>query len=143
MDAAPIHFQFDQTPSAKLAVETLDELGYTAKLQESGGTSLLHLTLEKGDLTSALEIVQAFGGKWVEYSDSSSETAAYNTAYEIDDVAIPAHVVNEDWPAGYAETESATDDYGAVSTSSPYQEKDGRVDPSGEDYDHFLAGIRL
>jgi hypothetical protein len=136
---APIHFQFDEQSSAKLALDTLEELGYRVKLHQSGEHPILHLILDEGDLTSALEIAQAHGGTLIEHQDAPSEAETFNKAYGIDGIAIPAHVVNEDWPEGYAD--SAV--YNTEQQTSPYQEEDGEMDPSNDDYDHFSAGIRL
>ncbi|WP_248929699.1 hypothetical protein [Paenibacillus hamazuiensis] len=139
MNAAPIHFQFDQAKQAQLALDTLEELGYRADLHEGGGKPIVHLILDECDLTSALEIAQAYGGKLIEHEDAPSEAATYDMAYGLGGIAIPAHVVNEDWPEGYADSEV----YNAAAQTTPYQEEDGRMDPSNDDYDHFSAGIRM
>jgi|GEM_PF-505340 len=143
-----IIFQFQDYKSADLALETLKELGYNAHWADRGEKPELHVHLEGNDITSALEIMQSFGGTLLEKAMADNEYGLMNRGYHLDTIPIPAHTVNEDWPdhyyrqagrteeeAGLAEAESATE--------TEMEEKDEYFDPSGETYDHFSAGIRL
>jgi hypothetical protein len=99
-----IAFQFSDIQSANLAHETLQELGYEPVFDDDGGTRL-HIHVENADLTSALEIAQAFGGDLQEQSTMSE--MPFDEAYQVDGfIAVPAHVVNEDWVEGYADASS-------------------------------------
>jgi hypothetical protein len=140
MNGTPIHFQFGQTESARLALDTLKELGYDASLQQRSAASVIHVVLNQSDLTSALEIAQAYGGMLTEGEDEAPEAETFNQAYSlVDGPTIPAHVVNEDWPESYAAEEQTGSDASMSAGSDPEAE----FDPSGDDYDHFPAGIRL
>jgi len=94
MEAA-IMFEFNDGSSATLASEILQQLGYSPVIHDS---NRVHIHMEGSDLTSALEIAQAYGGQLVEQSEIE-ESIVTNTAYSLDAIAIPAHVVNEDWVA--------------------------------------------
>jgi hypothetical protein len=139
MHGAPIYFQFSEKNAAYQALDTLMELGYHVHMLEngaSGGKPTLQVIVEKGDLTSALEIAQAHGGTVLEEVDSPQEAALYSSAYDLDDGSLmPAHVVTEDLSESYMNG-SADMPYGGDGEA----ERDG---PSSEDYDHFPAGIRL
>lgn len=96
-----ILFQFDDSRQAEMAYETLSDLGYDPVVQRLGDRLALHIHVENNDLTSALEIVQAHGGTLIE-SSKMDVGAMLDTAYGLEGIRIPAHTVNEDWPAGYA-----------------------------------------
>jgi hypothetical protein len=141
MDSAPIFFEFDQEKDALLALDTLEELGYKPLLQQGEASKpLLHIHVDEQDLTSALEIAQAHGGRLVDRKESNvSEADVFAMAYDMEGSAIriPAHIINEDWAEGYAE-------------SKAYQNNDGiptheeaMFDPSADEYDHFPTGIRM
>ncbi|MEB3102279.1 hypothetical protein [Ferviditalea candida] len=101
MDQSAILFQFDDSREAEMAFETLKDLGYEPVLQELADKPSLHIHVENNDLTSALEIAQAHGGTLLETS-KMDVGAMLDTAYGMEGIRIPAHTVNEDWPAGYA-----------------------------------------
>lgn len=94
-------FDFNNDESAALACETLKELGYDTVLHDG---SRMHVHLEGSDLTSALEIAQSHGGQLVEQAQINSETIT-DSAYSLDVIPIPAHIVNEDWSSEFAELE--------------------------------------
>lgn len=99
-----ITFTFADNRSAFQAYDTLAELGYRPVMSDSGGRSLVRVSLEKNDLISALEICHSFGGNLVERrAGEASET--YSAAYALDavDIDIPAHMVNEDFTDEYLE----------------------------------------
>jgi hypothetical protein len=123
MNESPIAFEFSDRRSALYALDTLEELGYQPHLHEQENGYIVHFHVERNDLTSALEIAQAHGGSLMEL-DHQSEQAAYDTAYNMDAIRIPAHIVNEDW----------ADDY-----TSP--EAHITIDPSPESYDHFSGDV--
>jgi hypothetical protein len=118
MEKMPIYFQFTHKKSALQAFDTLQELEYNVEFLEHDHEEhlpTLVLNVNNTDLTSALEIAQAHGGWLVEGKRSVPELEVLTSAYELDYVSIPAHVVND--------------------------EEIG--DPSEGEYDHFPAGIRL
>lgn len=101
MDQSAILFQFDDSHQAGMAYDTLKDLGYDPVIQELEDKPAVHIHVENNDLTSALEIAQAHGGTLIE-SSKMDVGALLDTAYGLDSIRIPAHTVNEDWPAGYA-----------------------------------------
>lgn len=140
MSSAPIYFQFTEKKAALLALDTLQELGFTADLldlRHPDHKPVVQVGVEKGDLTSALEIAQAHGGILLKSEQFGEEPAVYTSAYGLDEVPIPAHLVNEDLPESYMNG-------GAAPASEPAVggQRSG-FDPSEDDYDHFPAGIQL
>lgn len=139
MATAPIYFQFTEKKAALLALDTLQELGFTASLldhRHPDHKPVLQVNVEKGDLTSVLEIAQAHGGTLLKSGQFADEPAVYTSAYDLGAVPIPAHLVNEDLPEAYMS--------GRIPASEPATgvQRSG-LDPSEGDYDHFPAGIRL
>ncbi|MGG1637027.1 hypothetical protein [Paenibacillus sp. NRS-1760] len=128
-------FDFNDAQSAALACETLRELGYETVLHEG---SSMHVHLEGSDLTSALEIAQSHGGQLVEQASIDAD-AVTGTAYSLDAIAIPAHLVNEDW--------AATDGQG--NDAEELHNRDEAADYSEEflpdpgTYDHFSGDVRI
>lgn len=88
-----ILFDFSDVGSAAMARDLLQELGYDPIMH---GEARMHIHVDGEDLTSALEIAQAHGGQLVEQANIAEE-AVTSTAYALDAITIPAHVVNEDW----------------------------------------------
>lgn len=87
-----IIFDFPDGNSTQSAFQLLLELGYDPVRHSH---TRLHIHVEAEDLTSALEIVQAYGGQLVKQEALADQVVA-NTAYGLDDIIIPAHIVNED-----------------------------------------------
>ncbi|TYP71866.1 hypothetical protein [Paenibacillus methanolicus] len=85
-------FQFPDEAMAAMAADTLSELGYEPDV--SGGREV-HIHLHGSDLTSALEIAQSHGGVMCGQS-RLDENAITASAYSLDAITIPAHLVNED-----------------------------------------------
>ncbi|MBB3112999.1 hypothetical protein FHS18_005101 [Paenibacillus phyllosphaerae] len=85
-------FRFPDAPMAALAADTLKDLGYEPDLQ---GEQEVHIHLHGSDLTSALEIAQSHGGVLAGQSPIQ-EGVLTQTAYSLDSIQIPAHLVNED-----------------------------------------------
>lgn len=112
-----IWFQFEDQQSAGFAFDTLQELGYEPTIHPGEQKPTLHIHVDRSDLTSALEIAQAHGGVLIEQSDIE-DGEAFNQAYRLDEVNIPAHVVNEDWPEWYA----GHDAEAGVSAGSDYHD---------------------
>ncbi|WNQ12040.1 hypothetical protein MJA45_02975 [Paenibacillus aurantius] len=149
---APIYFTFPDAPSASQAMDMLLELGYKAR-------PVLRLDLARGDLTSALEIAQAYGGSPFDPREAVGETEAFASAYGLGDgfrvtareagdglrlsaygteegIRIPAHVVAEDLPEAYM--------HASPRSEGSYEETEGAgFDPSGDDYDRFPPGIHV
>ncbi|WP_307202539.1 hypothetical protein [Paenibacillus harenae] len=134
-DQNAILFEFSDARSATLASDTLEELGYAPVSHEN---NRIHIHIEGSDLTSALEIAQANGGRLVEQSHIA-DWAVTDTAYALDAVTIPAHVVNEDW----------VDSYGAGQQEESYllRNRDDDADyddefiPDPGTYDHFSGDV--
>lgn len=87
-----IIFDFPDGPNTQAAFQLLLELGYEPVRHSH---TRLHIHVEAEDLTSALEIAQAYGGELVEQAQMQEQLIA-NTAYGFNDIIIPAHIVNED-----------------------------------------------
>jgi hypothetical protein len=114
----PIYFQFVHHKAALQAFDTLQELEYNVEMLEHDHKEhlpILVLHVDSSDLTSALEIAQAYGGRLREEKQGYQEHDVITSAYSLDNISIPAHVVNDE----------------------------EIFDPSERDYDHFPAGIRL
>ncbi|WP_274652922.1 hypothetical protein [Paenibacillus humicola] len=86
-------FHFNDASAASVASGTLKELGFEAVVRHGHD---LHIRMSGDDLTSALEIAQAHGGR---LAVPSAEGELTGIAYGMDGIRIPAHVVNEDWIA--------------------------------------------
>jgi hypothetical protein len=123
MKHAALMFQFPDENQARLAGETLMELGYEPQLHEEGR---LHIHVQDEDLTSALEIVQCYAGQLMEHAPAEVVDVT-DHAYGMEAIPIPAHTVNEDWEEGYQVASTATDG----------QEKG--FSPDDGSYDHFQA----
>ncbi|MCC3374820.1 hypothetical protein [Cohnella sp. REN36] len=121
---AALMFQFPQENNARLAYDTLEELGYEPHLHPG---ARLHIHVVNEDLTSALEIVQSFGGEMIERA-AAEESSLTSAAYGLDCIPIPAHTVNEDWVDAVAV--AAPDDGAPV---------ERRFEPDDGSYDHFEA----
>lgn len=134
MHGAPIYFQFTDKKAAYQAYDTLLELDYHTKFMDHPHPEhmpTLQVFVERGDLTSALEIAQAHGGAVLEAYDSPKEPALFSSAYGLEEgLSVPAHVVNEDMAESYL----------TGNVSAPQEDE---FEPSGDGYDHFPAGIRL
>ncbi|WP_054023321.1 hypothetical protein [Bacillus sp. FJAT-28004] len=128
-------FDFNDAQSAALACETLRELGYETVLHEG---SRMHVHLEGSDLTSALEIAQSHGGQLVEQADIDAD-AVTGSAYSLDAIAIPAHLVNEDWVSS---DEQGNDAEGLHNRddAADYNEE---FLPDPGTYDHFSGDVRI
>ncbi|WP_051318248.1 hypothetical protein [Cohnella thermotolerans] len=103
MSHTSIMFRFPSDSAARLAYDTLEELGYDPELHDGGR---LHIHVVREDLVSALEIVQSCGGELIERAEAE-DAALTNASYSLDCIPIPAHIVNEDW-ASEAEEEGGT-----------------------------------
>lgn len=122
MYRAALMFQFPDEPQARLAGETLEDLGYEPQLHEGGR---LHIHVQDEDLTSALEIVQCYSGQLMEHAPAEAVVVT-DMAYAMDNIPIPAHTVNEDWDENYRNVNYDDLD------QPPYATDDGT-------YDHFEA----
>ncbi|MFD0676794.1 MULTISPECIES: hypothetical protein [unclassified Paenibacillus] len=144
MNAEAIFFEFDSVASAELAQSTLEELGYKSGVHSELSSPTLHIQINHTELTSALEIAQAHGGRLIEHGQGAREIDAYTQAYNNENlISIPAHVVNEDWTDDYA-TNANVDHSAADSTEESGSGKGEEMfDPSEQDYNHFDAGVHL
>ncbi len=130
---AAIMFQFQDDRSAAIAYDLLQELGYDPV---GHGENRVHIHVDGNDLASALEIAQANGGKLMEQSELQEERLT-NTAYELDSIHIPAHVVNEDWIAAQEETE-----LGLANRDEDGYDPD-LFDPDAKSYSYFSGDVRI
>jgi hypothetical protein len=151
---APIFFQFDDMGSAARAADTLQELGFRTR-------PILRVAMHAGDLTSALEIAQASGGTLAELTEEhrahAAEMAVFNSAYGLDNIPVPAHVVTEDLPENYMHPGDGGVSYAAnslleavvsadLAETSPEagggrETTEPRFDPSGDDYNRMTPGV--
>lgn len=135
MSDSPIFFEFDEERSALLALDMLEELGYRPRMTDGTGKPALHIHVEKQDVTSALEIAQAYGGRLTDrvegVTDGMADGDAYSLAYDLNEgIRIPAHVVTEDFTEQYAHPSGGT---GLTDDFNPVEET----------YDGFSAGVHL
>ncbi|MFD0694611.1 hypothetical protein ACFQZT_10955 [Paenibacillus sp. GCM10027628] len=138
-NSVPIFFEFEQERDALLALDTLEELGYKPNLLTDSKPTL-HIHVDDQEVTSALEIAQAHGGRLVERTQSQPEAATFAMAYDLEgSIRIPAHTVNEDWSESYASAAAAS----WKDADSVPSDEEAAFDPSADDYNHFSAGIRL
>jgi hypothetical protein len=128
-------FDFNDDQSAALACETLRELGYETVLHEG---SRMHVHLAGSDLTSALEIAQSHGGQLAEQSQIDGN-AVTDSAYALDAIAIPAHMVNEDWVANEGH-EELTDGLANRDDDADYE---GEFLPDPGTYGYFSGDVRI
>lgn len=127
-------FDFNDAQSAALACETLRELGYETVLHDG---SRMHVHIEGSDLTSALEITQAHGGQLAQQAQIDAD-AMTDSAYSLDAIAIPAHLVNEDW---------IMSDEAAYPDGLRNRDEDADFNeeflPDPGTYDHFSGDVRI
>ncbi|MDQ6421189.1 hypothetical protein RB620_17330 [Paenibacillus sp. LHD-117] len=124
-----IMFDFSDGSSAAMARDMLQELGYDPVMHNE---SRMHIHVDGGDLTSALEIAQAHGGQLVEQAHIAEESIT-NTAYALNAITIPAHVVNEDWIASEDAANRDSDD--------TYVNEEFL--PDAGEYNHFSGDIHI
>ncbi|EPY05442.1 hypothetical protein PAALTS15_19793 [Paenibacillus alvei TS-15] len=137
-DTTAIRFRFSDPAGARLAFDTLEELGYTPAYDSASETEL-HIHVDKRDLTSALEIAEAHGGQLLEEA-SMTEMSVMDQAYGMNYIPIPAHMVNEDW---------ANDDRYASARHNPSHDDLSHRDEEAygifddETTNHFPGGIHI
>lgn len=127
-------FDFNDAQSAALACETLRELGYETVLHDG---SRMHVHIEGSDLTSALEIAQSHGGQLAQHAQIDAN-AVTDSAYSLDAIAIPAHLVNEDWVL--SDGESDPEGLRNRDEDADYNEE---FLPDPGTYDHFSGDVRI
>ncbi|MDQ8732975.1 hypothetical protein [Paenibacillus sp. LHD-38] len=127
-------FDFNDAQSAALACETLRELGYETVLHDG---SRMHVHIEGSDLTSALEIAQSHGGQLAQQAQIDAD-AVTDSAYSLDAIAIPAHLVNEDWVL--SDGESNPEGLRNRDEDADYNEE---FLPDPGTYDHFSGDVRI
>ncbi|MGO4546821.1 hypothetical protein AB4Z29_18650 [Paenibacillus sp. 2TAB23] len=128
-------FDFNDAQSAALACDTLRELGYETVLHDG---SRMHVHTAGSDLTSALEIAQSHGGQLVDHSQIDAD-AVTGSAYSLDAIAIPAHLVNEDWIDG---DQTLVDDEELRNRDEDADYRDEFLPDPGT-YDHFSGDVRI
>lgn len=116
--------QFPDETQSRLAADTFSELGYEPQ-RHSGGR--LHIHIRSEDITSALEILQCFGGHIADQAPAEV-VALTDEAYGMDVIPIPAHTVNEDWAESYgsAEPEAGVKPEAFPADDAPYDWFDAR-----------------
>ncbi|MFD0589868.1 hypothetical protein ACFQZE_17955 [Paenibacillus sp. GCM10027627] len=129
-----IMFEFLDNRSTDLARDMLQELGYDPVMHND---NLLHIHVDRNDLTSALEIAQSHGGRLIEQSQIAEE-AITNSAYALQAITIPAHVVNEDWIDKEERQEQQ------VLNNDTVEAAEGeRWIPGQEEYNHFSGDVHI
>ena len=128
-DSSAILFDFSDARSAKLANDMLQELGYEPVMHSA---TRMHIHVERCDLTSALEIAAAHGGQLVEQTSIAMDAMA-NSAYSMDAITIPAHVVNED----LIDEEEAAD----LRNRDESADYETEFLPDSESYSHFSGDV--
>ena len=136
----PIFFQFPDRQSARNALDTLREIGYRADEAEAEDGAAVSVFIDRNDLTSALEIAQATGGRLIERGRETG-LRTFRMAYDTDAVPIPAHTVVDERP-DHAEKQDPREDDKQVAREEE-NGADGAIDPSGDDYDRFSAGVTM
>ncbi|WP_281890248.1 hypothetical protein [Paenibacillus sp. YYML68] len=142
MSSKPIFFQFATDKDAYMALDTLEELGYSVSMHTEAKQPVLQVVVDRHDLTSCLEVSQSHGGCLLETHQGERESDVYALAYHTEDgmIPIPAHLVNED----LADSEPVTSASAYMNRSSgAYNDDHSEFDPSGDSYDGFDAGIHL
>ncbi|CAM4476807.1 hypothetical protein [Paenibacillus tarimensis] len=132
MDHA-VQFSFVSSSEASMAYATLQELGYSPVREEER----VHVHIQQGDLTSALEIAMAHGGQLCGQAAIRDNTVI-ETAYDIDAIPIPAHTVNEDWTEAYAGDTPGNEELRNQSGAA----EDTDFDPDGGEYGFFSGDVR-
>ncbi|WP_068776913.1 hypothetical protein [Paenibacillus sp. FJAT-26967] len=148
MSDIPIFFEFPQEQALRLAYDTLCELGYSPGISMGTAKPTLHIHVEGQDLSSALQIAQASGGELrVSETEDYQETQLYNSAYDLDHIRIPAHLVAD--PESDAEG-NIREEPGVRGRSNTNPDSAGSCeelqsgfDPSDDDYDGFQGGIHI
>lgn len=97
MENTPLKFEFSESFAADSACSTLKEIGYDAQRSGEGG---LYVRIENQDVESALEICQEHGG-CLNINDGIYRQGSGLSAYGLDEVVIPANLVNDDWNESY------------------------------------------
>jgi hypothetical protein len=120
MQTLTLSFQFDQDSDAKLALDSLQELGYhPSSFSISHNTVELHLVPESS--TPSLEIMLAHGGELLVDEHSPNAEDIFSQAYQLD---------------SYSEEEKTSTDVDA--TDSPYEQDFALFDPHvALRYDHL------
>lgn len=129
-DNPSILFQFIDLHTAQQARDTFEELGYDPIFQDEhvGQPPIVAVQVIDEDLTSALEIGQAFGGKLLEQTDADYEEKTMAMAYDLQEGAVTGQVDRLD--ATGPEEERPDSDEGPL------------YGVSSEAYDHFSADVR-
>ncbi|MGM0883356.1 MAG: hypothetical protein ACQEXQ_20255 [Bacillota bacterium] len=135
-DNSAILFDFNDVQSAALACETLQQLGFDTVLHD--GSRRMHVHIEGSDLTSALEIAQAHGGQLVEQAPITSGSAM-DSAYALNAISIPAHLVNEDWPSSYGWSMEQPEGLHNRDEDADFSDE---FLPDPGTYDHFSGDVR-
>lgn len=153
-----IVFQFMDMRTALHAMDTFEELGYDAELLGEGALPQVAIQVVNEDLTSALEIGQAYGGTLMEHGNGASGNRSFGMAYAIDsgegerehseyDAGDP---VSADSPEAHGSEIRETAWYNAKAGDSgldgteqhPPGEEEPLHDVSSEKYDHFSGDVR-
>ena len=87
-----VRFDFPDGHQASLAFSMLKELGYEPELRGSA----VGIRIDGNDLVSAIEIAAAYGGELAGAGAGAEDSL--EAAYGLDEIPIPAHVVEPEWP---------------------------------------------
>ena len=137
-------FQFTSKRTAMDALDTFDELGYEPDLMEEDSQPKVAIRVVNEDLTSALEIGQAFGGVLLEEQqgqDRMDEHRVLSMAYELDsDRTDEADRGGAGVYAGHEVDNSRLDATGPE-PEIPDSDEGPLYDVSEESYNHFSGEV--
>lgn len=137
-----IMFDFTDGRSTASAWEMLQQLGYDPVMH---GGNRLHIHVNGADLISALEIAQSYGGRLVEQAAMETESIT-NSAYALDAITIPAHVVNEDWLDSAVERSLGAANESRLNSAAEAEQTNDDSDEislDGNTYNHFSGDVHI
>ncbi|MCM3784878.1 hypothetical protein M3231_18070 [Neobacillus mesonae] len=132
MNEAAFIVRFQNEDKARKAYDMLMELGYKPNMLGGG---LMDCNIERQDVTSALEIIEAYGGEVQDDSNEQTHEALTPEMNQMSDtefayLSIPAHTVNED----------LDEDYMSGYSDSPYTD-DVHNRSEDSDFDASFGGF--
>lgn len=142
-DSIPIFLNFGGAREAELALEMLRELGYPCGMTDQEGDATIHVHVDNQDIVSALEIAQAYGGNLVN-DDGAEVVQMYDYAYKLNEIPIPAHLVNEDIQADHMDLAASQINQDQQTYATGISEDlHPNTLASDEDLNGFDAGVHL
>lgn len=136
-----IVYQFADMRTALEALDIFEELGYDPSLVEADGQPpKVAIRIIREDITSALEIGQAFGGTLLENEQGPEEGKAYEMAYDLQEGALLSAEHRDG--LGDADRLDAGNDVGGPVPEIPGSDEGPLYDVSADTYDYFSGDVR-